>query len=261
MASASADSCETGCEVNLKWIVTSGGSVNYTVSVDGTEQSGASAKLTCQPTAGTQSVKVKATDRTYPQLTATRTLSLTVTKPAPPTSATAQIHARRLADNRVEFTLRLKDGTEVITANRYMKLPEVTAGRWYASSAFTTSIEGVEYALGVVSARLDNTVCPAQVEVTFIPMGGERITPTQYKLSVDREADLWASTSEFDIPLVETASSAVVRQGDAVDRMTEAPKGQVRGRGAMVGSCSETILNQRRSATNQLRPVPISRQV
>ena len=148
MASASADSCETGCEVNLKWIVTSGGSVNYTVSVDGTEQSGASAKLTCQATAGTQSVKVKATDRTYPQLTATRTLSLTVTKPAPPTSATAQIHARRLADNRVEFTLRLKDGTEVITANRYMKLTEIVAGHWYASGAFTTTIEGVEYTLG-----------------------------------------------------------------------------------------------------------------
>ena len=231
MASASADSCETGCEVNLKWIVTSGGSVNYTVSVDGTEQSGASAKLTCQPTAGTQSVKVKATDRTYPQLTATRTLSLTVTKPAPPTSATAQIHARRLADNRVEFTLRLKDGTEVITANRYMKLTEIVAGHWYASGAFTTTIEGVEYTLGAVSARLDNPVCPAQVWVTFIPTGRERITPTKYNLPVNREADLWAATSEFAVLLKPASTALQFAQSDAGYWMVAAPEGAKDGPG------------------------------
>ena len=116
-------------------------------------------------------------------------------KPAPPTSVTAQIRARRLADNPVEFTLRLKGDTEVTTANRYMKLTEIVAGRWYASGAFTTTIEGVEYTLGAVSARLDNTVCPAQVWVTFIPTGSERITPTKYKLSVDRMDEAPAGTS------------------------------------------------------------------
>ena len=231
MASASADSCEPGGEVNLNWIVTNGVSGNYTVSVDGTEQSGASAKLTCQATAGTQSVKVKATDRTYPQLTATRTLSLTVTKPAPPTSATAQIHARRLADNRVEFTLRLKDGTEVITANRYMKLTEIVAGHWYASGAFTTTIEGVEYTLGAVSARLDNPVCPAQVWVTFIPTGRERITPTKYNLPVNREADLWAATSEFAVLLKPASTALQFAQSDAGYWMVAAPEGAKDGPG------------------------------
>ena len=199
-------SCETNAQVTVSWTVT-GGSDSHAVSVDGDKKSGASAKVTCQASAGTQSVTVKATDTTYPQLTATRTLSLTVTKPAPPTSATAQIRARHLSDNRVEFRLRLADGTEETTAKRYMKLPEVTAGRWYSSSPFTTSIEGVEYTLGVVSARLDNTVCPAFVAVTFIPTGGERITPTKYKLPVDREADLWAMTSEFAVPLKPTSTA------------------------------------------------------
>ncbi len=231
MASASTDSCETGGEVNLNWIVTSGVSGNYTVSVDGTEQSGASAKLTCQATAGTQSVKVTATDTTYKQLTATRTLNVTVTKPTPSATVTAQIHARRLADNRVEFRLRLADGTVETTDKRYMKLPEIVAGRWYASGAFTTTIEGVEYTLGAVSVRLDNPVCPAQVEVTFIPAGGERITPTQYKLPVNREADSWAMTSEFAVPLQPSSAVPDSAQSEAGYWMVAAPEGAKDGPG------------------------------
>ena len=166
-----------------------------------------------------------------------------MTKPAPPTSATAQIRARRLADNRVEFRLRLADGTEQTTANRYMKLTEIVAGRWYASGAFTTTIEGVEYTLGAVSARLDNPVCPAQVEVTFIPMGGERITPTQYKLPVDREADLWAMTSEFAVPLQPSSAVPDSAQSEAGHWMIEAPEGTNdgpgRAGGAMLGNSSD----------------------
>ena len=223
-------SCETNAQVTVSWTVT-GGSDSYKVSVDGDDQSGASAEVTCQATAGTQSVTVKATDTTYTQLTATQTLSLTVTKPTPSATVTAQIRARRLADNRVEFRLRLADGTEQTTDKRYMKLPEVTAGRWYSSSAFSTSIEGVEYALGVVSARLDNTVCPAQVEVTFIPMGGERITPTQYKLSVNREADLWATTTEFAVLLKPASTALQFARSDAGYWMVAAPEGAKDGPG------------------------------
>ncbi len=237
-------SCETGGEVTVSWTVT-GGSDSYTVSVDGKKKSGASAKVTCQATAGTQSVKVKATDATYLQLTATRTLSLTVTKPAPPTTATAQIQARRLTDHRVEFRLRLADGTEETTAKRYLKLPEITAGRWYLSSAFTTSIEGVEYALGVVSARLDNTVCPAFVAVTFIPTGGERITPTQYKLPVNRAADLWGKTSEFAVPLKPASAALQLAQSDAGYRMVAAPEeakdGPGREGGLMLGDAPDAL--------------------
>ena len=241
-ASAEPTSCETNAQVTVSWTVT-GGSDSYTVSVDGDDQSGSTSKVTCQATAGTQSVTVKAQDKTYTQLAATQTITLTVTKPAPPTLVTAQIRARRLADNRVEFRLRLADGTEQTTDKRYMKLPEVTAGRWYSSSAFTTSIEGVEYALGVVSVRLDNTVCPAFVAVTFIPAGGERITPTQYKLSVDREADLWAMTSEFAVPLQPSSAVPDSAQSEAGHWMIEAPEGTNdgpgRAGGAMLGDSTD----------------------
>ncbi len=76
----SATTCLAGESVTISWSVT-GGSGKYAVSVDGARQAGISANVTCQATAGTQSVKVKATDRTYPQLTATQTITLTVTKP------------------------------------------------------------------------------------------------------------------------------------------------------------------------------------
>ncbi|MYB22706.1 MAG: hypothetical protein F4066_03085, partial [Chloroflexi bacterium] len=228
-AEATPTSCETNAAVTVSWTVT-GGSGSHTVSVDGTAQSGSSVQVTCQATAGTQNVMVLATDATYRQLTATKTLSLTVSKPAPPATVEAQVRARRLSDHRVEFALRLKGGSDMMTAKRYLKLPEVRAGRWYASGAYTATVAGVDYTLGVVSARLDNTVCPARVEVTFIPTGGERITPEQYQFEVDREADLWAATSAFALPLKPAADSVRV-QADSGAVMTEAPAGVADGPG------------------------------
>ncbi|MCY3558421.1 MAG: hypothetical protein OXH13_07225 [Chloroflexi bacterium] len=228
-ATATPTSCETNGEVSVSWTVT-GGSGSHTVSVDGTAQSGSAVQVTCQAEAGTQNVTVLATDATYRQLTATTTLSLSVTKPAPPATVEAQVRARRLSDNRVEFGLRLGGGSDLTTAKRYLKLPEVTAGRWYASGAYTATVAGVDYTLGVVSARLDNTVCPARVEVTFIPTGGERITPERYQFEVDREADLWAATSEFAVPLKPAADSVRV-QADSGAVMTEAPAGAADGPG------------------------------
>ena len=222
-AEASPTSCETGGEVTVSWTV-GGGSGTHTVTVDGVERSGSETKLTCQAQAGTQTVTVKATDQAAGVSPVTKQLQLTVSKPAKQT-VTATVRARRLSDDRVEFRLRLGDGTELTTAKRFLKLPEVTAGRWYASDVHTATFEGVDYTLGVVSARLDNTSCPALVQITFIPTGGERITPSKYLLPVDREADLWAVTSEFKLTLAEVPSTDALRQGGLVDSMTAAPAG------------------------------------
>ncbi len=248
-ASASPTSCETGGEVTVSWMVT-GGSGTRTVTVDGVEQSGGSTTVTCQAQPGTQTVTVTATDQAAGVVPATRQVQLTVTAAASQT-VTAEIQARRLSDNRVEFRLRLGDGTDLTTAERFMNLPVVVAGRWYSSGAFTTAIDGTDYRLGVVSVRLDNTVCPAQVWVTFLPTEGERITPTRYKLPVDREANLWATTSKFEITLVETPSRDAVRQGGAVYRMDAAPEGAslVPGRegGLMLGDEAPADAQRRQS--------------
>lgn len=222
-ASASPASCETDGEVTLSWMV-GGGSGTHTVTVDGVKQSGDSTTVTCQVEPGTQTVTVTATDQAASVASVTQRVQLTVTAAAGQT-VSAEIRAQRLSDNRVEFRLRLGDGTDLTTAERFMNLPVVVAGRWYSSGAFTTAIDGTDYRLGVVSVRLDNTVCPAQVWVTFLPAEGERITPTRYKLPVDREANLWATTSKFEITLVETPSRDAVRQGGAVYRMDAAPEG------------------------------------
>ncbi len=214
-ATATPMSCETNGQVSIGWTVT-GGSGSYTVSVNGVAQSGASVRLTCQSTAGAQRVTVSAADRTFSQLTATQTLRLTVTTS---TSVRAQIRARRLSDDRVEFRLRLTDGTELTTAKRFLKLPDAAHGRWIASGEHQLRLEGTDYALGVVSARLDTTSCPAQVEVTFVPTAGERIKPTRHKLKVDREVNVWARTSEFKITLVAAADRALSGQTGASDEM------------------------------------------
>ena len=248
-ASASPTSCETGGEVTVSWMVT-GGSGTHTVTVDGVGQSGSSTTVDCQAEPGAQTVNVTATDQAAGVASVTKQLRLTVTKAASQTM-TAQIRARRLSDNRVEFQLRLGDGTDLTTAERFMNLPVVVAGRWYSSGAFTTAIDGTDYRLGVVSAQLDNTVCPAQVWVTFLPTEGERISPTRYKLPVDREANLWATTSKFEITLVETPPRDAVRQGGAVDRMDAAPEGAslVPGRegGLMLGDEAPADAQRRQS--------------
>ena len=249
-ASASPASCETGGEVTLSWSV-GGGSGTHTVTVDGAKQSGGSTTVTCQVEPGTQTVTVTATDQAASVASATQQVQLTVTAAASRT-VSAEIRAQRLSDNRVEFRLRLGDGTDLTTAERFMNLPVVVAGRWYSSGAFTTAIDGTDYRLGVVSVRLDNTVCPAQVWVTFLPTEGERITPTKYKLPVDREANLWATTSKFEITLVETPSSDAVREGGAAYGMEEAPEGAspIAGRegGLMLGDAAPADAQRQQSA-------------
>ena len=229
-ASAEPTSCETNAQVTVTWAVT-GGSGKHAVTIDGVAQTGSSTKVICRATDGTQSVKVTATDTTYTQLTATRTLSLTVTKTTPQTLM-AKIAVQRLSDNRVEFRLRPTDGAELQVATRYIKLPKIEAERWYSSGVHSVTIAGTDYTLGVISARLDNTICPAKVWITFIPAGGTRITPTKYRFLVNTEANLWLTTSEFEIPLLETPQNASARgNSNASDRMTEAPEGASDGPG------------------------------
>ena len=221
----------------------------YSVRIDGGAETKLQATTLSHPFPGlTPSTKYKLEVRAYIDADTSLWASIDGTTTAPPAlaltaSVMAQIQARRLTDNRVEFRLRLADGMQQTTANRYMKLPEVTAGRWYSSSAFTATIEGVDYTLGAVSVRLDNTVCPAKVEVTFIPTGGERITPTKYKLPVNREADRWAMTTEFAVPLQPSSTVPDAAQSGAGHWMIEAPEGTNdgpgRAGGAMLGDSTD----------------------
>ena len=250
-ASATPTTCEAGDEVTVEWMV-SGGSGSSTVSVDGTAQSGSSTKVRCQAEAGDQTVTVVATDQ-GDSSSVTKQLRLTVTKTTPQT-LTAKIAARLLSDHRVEFRLRPTDGAELQVATRYITLPKITAEHWYPSGVHTVTIAGTDYTLGVISAWLDNTVCPAQVWVTFIPSGGTQITPSKYKLAVNREVNLWATTSEFEIPLVEMPQNASARgNGNTLEQMTEAPEGASDGPGReggfMLGDSTAPDAQRDQSAT------------
>ena len=242
--SATPTTCEAGDEVTVEWMV-SGGSGTSTVTVNGTAQSGSSTKVRCQAEAGPQTVTVVATDQ-GDSSSVTKRLTLTVTKTQ---TLTAKIAARLLSDHRVEFRLRPTDGAELQVATRYITLPKIKAELWYPSGVHTVTIAGTDYTLGVISAWLDNTVCPAQVWVTFIPSGGTRITPTKYKLAVNHEVDRWLTTSEFEIPLVETPQNASAKgNGNTLERMTVAPEGASDGPGREGGFMlgDSTALNAQR---------------
>ncbi len=154
------------------------------------------------------------------------------------TAASLRVRARRLADGRVELGLRLWDGTDIEPRNRFAALTALTDGGWRSSETLTRAVEGTTYQLGRVSVRLDNRVCPAQVEVSFRPASGaSRITPTQYRFAVTAPVDSWRVSSWFDLDLGTTSGSgdgAAEAEGALLDAGPAAAGAGVEG-GLMTG--------------------------
>ena len=76
-------SCYTGGSVSISWTI-SNGKAPYAVSVDGSSASGNRKTVTCQGTAGTQTVSVTATDASTPQRSGSASVSLAVANPHRP---------------------------------------------------------------------------------------------------------------------------------------------------------------------------------
>ncbi len=81
-ASANPAGCVTGGSVSVSWTV-SGGTSPYRVTVNGAAANASPVQVTCQSTAGTQSIVVRAADASSPALSAAETLSITVTDSPP----------------------------------------------------------------------------------------------------------------------------------------------------------------------------------
>ena len=127
----SGTTCLTGESVSVSWSVT-GGSGKYEVSVDGNKQSGSSATVTCQATAGDQSVTVVVTDKTHATLTKTQTITLTVIKPKVEASTGLSVRADVTSltltwkgpDGATGYGVRIDGGAET-------KLPATTLSHPY----------------------------------------------------------------------------------------------------------------------------------
>ncbi len=76
-------SCYTGGSVSISWTI-SNGTAPYAVRVNGVNASGSRKTVTCQSTAGTQTVSVTATDASTPRRSGSASVSLTVTNRPPP---------------------------------------------------------------------------------------------------------------------------------------------------------------------------------
>ena len=158
-ASASPTTCETGGSVTVSW-TPSGGSGSYNVTVDGQAVSGGSATVDCQTTAGTQMVVVMASDAGDAQSSATVSLTLTVTEPAPIT-ARLRLAARYLTDGRGEFKLELDGDGEIEPSARFVLVSGMTQGAWVNSSAVSGEVGGRTISLGQISARAGRIGLPA----------------------------------------------------------------------------------------------------
>ncbi len=215
-ASVSPTTCETGGTVSVDWAAT-GGVKPYTVTVDGTTQTASPTSVTCQSTAGEQTIAVSVTDSSSPPETISRTLTVSVT--SPPVTLTGELLAQRLASGKVEFVFRTSDGTKREPKQRFLDPATVTAGKWYNSSSFTIEIDQTTYTVGQISAKLVNTSCPHYFDVTLLTTSGTRLVPTPNNFEYRRAtAGVWYVSGDLSITLSTAAANALTGLSASVEQ-------------------------------------------
>ena len=128
-ASPKPRSCETNGTVTVNWTVT-GGTEPYTVTVDGQSQSGSSATVDCQSTAGTQSVVVAVTDSSSPVQHDLVTLSLRVSDAPPVCSSPDTTQTDTTTESRWVGSGAVEDEQERTKSQQQTRTAQCNAGVW-----------------------------------------------------------------------------------------------------------------------------------
>ena len=156
-----------------------------------------------------QTIDITVLDDAGNSSTATLTLPMIEDNSDPPL-LTGQIRARKLSDGRVEFEFRPKSGASIQPSPaRFVSPSSMVPGRWYNSSTFEATVDGVSREIGQISARLDNDQCPHVIVVALRTPDGNRIEPDKDRYDYRRRVvNTWISSSEIAIPRSEGASGA-----------------------------------------------------
>ena len=207
-ASAKPTTCETGGTVSVSWSV-SGGTIPYTVTVDDVTDQASPYSVTCQSTAGTQTVSVVAKDSGAPKLSKSKTVQLTVTAPPSAThSFEGRARARIRATGRVEYCFQLRNQDCIMPRSRFLTPSAMTAGKWYHTSSV---IDGGR-TLGKISVMKPSGA--TYIDVCFTPQGGSRACPTPNNFSWgSATVDSWRSAAWKTYKI----TSGVLGSSDAPD--------------------------------------------
>ena len=210
-ASASPTSCETDGSVVVSWSV-SGGTSPYTVTVDGLTDSASPRTVTCQSTAGTQSVVVAASDAGSPQLNDSRTLSLTVTIPT--LTFEGRARARIRSSGRVEFCFQLRNQSCILPSSRYLTPANMVAGRWYHTSWVSGTVGAITHTLGKVSVMKPSGA--SYIQVCFTPLNLSRQCPSPNNFSWGSvPVDAWRSAGYGTYTIVVDEAQGARGQSEA----------------------------------------------
>ena len=139
---------------------------------------------------------------TSPSKTASEWATATAT-----TNVETRIRARRLSNGKVEWVLRFRTGDDLMPTHRFADPTKMTNGNWHQSETLSRAFGDGTYTLGKVSIRLDNTICPAELEVTFLPGDGMRKSPDMRKFPLDTAVNTWLTTDWFELPLDDSVAS------------------------------------------------------
>ena len=135
----------------------------------GKAQTGGSAAVRCQSSARTQQITVTAKDAKDAKLSASKTLSWTVT--SPPT-VSRRLEARRLSSGRVEFAFRPQGGNRITPASRFIIPDPQRLNMWITSSEVYATV-GAEQnrLLGQISVKHVESGSRHYLDVCVRPAG------------------------------------------------------------------------------------------
>ena len=110
-------------------------------------------------------------------------------------SVDAYVLAQRTNDGRVEFRLETEDGT-VLSPLRHRLPGESNVDQWFGMS--NVRLDGES--LGRIIARM---LADGQIEMGFMPWGGENILPESRLMAADATVGEWMKSSLISIPVPE----------------------------------------------------------
>ncbi len=164
-----------------------------------------------------------------------------------PTELEARIKARKLSSGRFEVILQYRDGDQVLErepSKRFANPSKMTDGEWDKSSALTVPLDGTDYAVGQITARLDHLrPCPSRLEFDFFTTGGSWSSPKKRFMSHDVDLNVWKHSSWFSVPLTATAAQGALSLASTEATMETAAATALAGTNAESATASEAGLD------------------
>ena len=119
-----------------------------------------------------------------------------------PPTVRIRLAAQYRSDGKAEFKLDLDGHGEIEPPLRTIVVETANPGVWTVSSEVAAMIDGDDWTIGRIAARLIDSVCPPFFEVTLVRADGTRQAPSRHRLlhaTVNIDTWFWSEWISFQL--------------------------------------------------------------